>query len=157
MKILSILLGAGLAFGLGFGAQAQKVNYKDVPAQVSKAFEKKFPNLELRLTDWETNAARDEYEVEFPYEGKKMEATFAKDGAWKETETRISNEQAPAGMLQYIKTNYPKYKVEKIEALETPQGNFFEVEIEKGEDGLEVTFDKAGKFVKEAKEVKEDK
>jgi hypothetical protein len=66
-----------------------------------------------------------------------------------QTEMKITMDQLPNGILQYVKTNYRRKKVREISKITDPNGKeFFEVEIYK----KDLIFDCKGKFIKEIAE-----
>lgn len=76
------------------------------------------------------------------------EITFDKDGNWKEIEVGISKSVptafVPSGVASYIKSNQ---KGQKIVGIEKTKGGY-EVELS---GGLEMKFDKDGKFIRYSK------
>ncbi|MCB9222587.1 MAG: PepSY-like domain-containing protein [Crocinitomicaceae bacterium] len=148
-KVMMILGCAGL---LMTQSCAQEHANTNVPETVKDAFTAKFPNVSK--ADWEMEND-DEWEAEFKQNGTDYSAKFALDGRWLETEYKIKASQLPAEVSATLDRDFSGYKIEKAEVAETPDGEVYEIEIEKGESDMEVVIDGSGKVIK--KEMKEDK
>jgi hypothetical protein len=72
------------------------------------------------------------------------EAEFSPDGRWLETEYEVSDSQFSAAVLQRVKQEHPDYQITKREIEITPQGIFYEVEIQRGGEQVELYFDARG-------------
>jgi uncharacterized membrane protein YkoI len=145
MKNLIVL--AGISVMLATTACAQKG--KLAPEKVQTAFKAKFPMAEKVKWDKENEA---EWEAEFELDEKEYSANFKTDGTWLETEHEISKAEVPAAVSAALKKDFAAYEIEEMEVSETTKGSFYEFELEKGKEKMEVAFDKTGKLVK--KEVK---
>lgn len=137
-------------------AAAFQVNAQDVPQKVKENFSKKFPNAQKIRWDKEKE---NEWEAEFKMNGKGYSANFTNDGVWKETESEIKPSELPEPVKKTLEKEFAGYKIEESEISETPEGSFYELEIEKGKTELEVALAKDGKVVKkeEIKEKDKDK
>ncbi|WP_027392800.1 PepSY-like domain-containing protein [Aquimarina latercula] len=122
-----------------------------VPAKVKDTFAQRFPDVKPIL--WEKEDEK-EWEVNFKIDGVKHSANFLEDGTWKETEYEISKKDLPEFILQSLKANFEDFEIEEVEISETKTGKAYEIEIEVGEEKLEVLLDMKGTIIK--KEVKED-
>jgi len=114
---------------------------QNVPAAVTTAFEKSFPNTVVKKWDKEDGG----YEANFTKDSKSMSATYDANGTWKETETDIKIAELPASVVDYIKTNYKGAGIKEAAVIETANGRMYEAEV-KGKDLL---FDMDGKFLKQ--------
>lgn len=97
-----------------------------IPSAVKEAFAAKYPSVaspkwELKLGD---------YEAEFRNGNREVEAWFKADGTWVKTETDYL-EALPEAVQAYIAANYPDRVVDDVDWVETPAGDYFEVELEK--------------------------
>ncbi|QSJ16871.1 PepSY-like domain-containing protein [Nostoc sp. UHCC 0702] len=108
----------------------------EVPQTVQSAFLKKYPGV---LPDWEPQAYG--YEAVFIDKGIEYEAEFSQDGQWLETEYEVLETQFPLIVLEQIRQKYPDYVITKREIELTPQGTFYEVEVERGDEEIELYFD----------------
>ena len=123
---------------------AQKMQEKNVPANVKSTFQKKYPTAK---------------EVKWDKEGEKYEASFdlnktdnsvLMDGQGNiiETEVEIELNQLPKGVLEYVKANYKGQKVKEAAKITDAKGTVtYEAEIK----GMDILFDSTGKFIKEIK------
>ena len=114
---------------------------QNVPAAVTTAFEKSFPNTTVKKWYKEDGG----YEANFTKDSKSMSATYDANGTWKETETDIKIAELPASVVDYIKTNYKGAGIKEAAVIETANGRMYEAEV-KGKDLL---FDMDGKFLKQ--------
>lgn len=141
MKKLALMTVAAMITSLTF---AQKLQEKDVPTPVKTAFQKQYPNTK---------------EVKWDKEGEKFEASFDLNkidnsvlldaqGNILETEVEIELNQLPNGVLDYVKTNYKGQSVEEAAKITDGKGAVtYESEIK----GMDLLFDRNGKFIKEIK------
>lgn len=102
------------------------------PATVQKAFAAKYPGVSPR---WESQPYG--YEAIFKKNGIEYEAEFSRDGRWLETEAEVSEKQFSSLVLERVRKEYPGYKIAKREIESTPQGTFYEVEVERGGQQIE--------------------
>jgi Putative beta-lactamase-inhibitor-like, PepSY-like len=116
-----------------------------IPAVVTTAFAKSFPNTPVKKWDKEDG----NYEANFSKDGATMSATFDAKGNWLETETDIKVSELPASVTSYINANYKGATVKEAAIISNPESKkLFEAEV-KGKDLL---FDEQGKFLKEEKD-----
>jgi uncharacterized membrane protein YkoI len=117
---------------------------QDTPAKVAESFKTKFPTA--KSVKWEKENEK-EWEAEFKMEGKEYSANFSVDGTWLETEHEIKNNELPEAVKMALKNDFGVYEIEEIEISEKSNGTAYEVELEKGEQTLEVVFDVSGKVL----------
>lgn len=126
---------------------------QSTPAKVTEAFKAKFPNA--KSVEWEIENDT-EWEAEFKLNGIEYSANFGTDGTWKETEHEIKVNELPESVKNTLAKEFSEYEIEEAEMVETPDFNGYEVEIEKGEETMEVVFDKSGKVIKKKIENEEN-
>ncbi len=107
-----------------------------VPETVQKAFTAKYPN---QIATWEQKPYG--YEAIFTQNGSEYEAEFSTTGQWLETEYEVPENQFSTTVLARVRRENPGYDVTKYEIEITPQGIFYEVEIEQGSEQIELYFD----------------
>ncbi|MCP2728024.1 PepSY-like domain-containing protein [Limnofasciculus baicalensis] len=107
-----------------------------IPQNVQNALLAKYPGASAT---WEIQPYG--YEAVFNQNGIEYEAEFSQNGQWLETEYEVSDAQFPATLLQKIQLDYPGYQITKREIELTPQGIFYEVEVEQGGAQIELYFD----------------
>ncbi len=107
-----------------------------IPQNVQNALLAKYPGASAT---WEIQPYG--YEAVFNQNGIEYEAEFSQNGQWLETEYEVSDAQFPTTILQKIQLDYPGYQITKREIELTPQGTFYEVEVEQGGAQIELYFD----------------
>lgn len=142
IMMMSILLG----FGVMSCAQS-------TPSSVKSAFEKKFPKA--KSVEWEKENDS-EWEAEFKMNGVEYSANFSNDGTWKETEHEIKESELPSAVKSTLIDQFGDYKVEEVEMIEAPEFSGYEIEIEKGEETIELVIDNSGKVLKKKVEEEND-
>jgi uncharacterized membrane protein YkoI len=115
-----------------------------VPANVTAAFNKKFPGASS--VKWSKENAK-EFEAEFKLNNNSVSANFGTDGAWTETETTINASELPAAVTSAIKTKYPGSTVTLSEKVEKPEKTYYEVELKANNKKKELEISPEGKFM----------
>jgi hypothetical protein len=106
MKILFFLL---VIIGLSSVSYAQTQGPADVPANITKSFEKSHP--EVSQAEWTQSG--DDYKANYILDNKSMSVTYNNKGKLKETEKELSISQLPTPVLKYVNDNYPGEVVKK--------------------------------------------
>lgn len=138
----SLLIVLSVAM-LGTAACGQKNETATI--EVTTAFQQKFPDA--KKVKWEKES-ESEWEADFKQNGKKYSANFKVDGTWTETEHAIEMEEIPGSVKHILNTSFRDYKVEESELAERPDGTFYEFEVEKGEEEMELVISADGSSVK---------
>ncbi|MFP5042222.1 PepSY-like domain-containing protein [Parasediminibacterium sp. JCM 36343] len=125
--------------------QAQKLKDDKVPAIVKTTFAKNYS--QAATPKWELEHGN--YEVSFVQDGKKMSLLIDATGKLLETEVAIKEGEFPKEALAYMAGHYKKAKISETARITKAGG---EVIYEAGLKGKDVLFDKAGNFIKEAKD-----
>jgi hypothetical protein len=153
MKNLMILVMVLIT--MTFTAYGQKT---DVPSNVKKAFEQKVSNA--KDVEWEYDSEDKLWEVEYEIGKAEFTSAFDENGKWVETEKEIKFSELPEAVKAALKADYSDYEVEEVEFVETPEGKFYEVEVELEKDDEEVEFELLfspdGKVVKKEQEKDDD-
>lgn len=110
-----------------------------VPETVRSAFQAQYPNVSPA---WEAQPYG--YEATFTQAGTEYEVELSRAGQWLETEYEVSEPQFSAAVIDRVKREYPNFVITKREIEITPSGTFYEVEIEQGEQEIELYFDQRG-------------
>lgn len=118
-----------------------------VPNAVQEAFNIQFPGMKAT---WEKKPYG--YEAVFIKNGIEYEAEFSRSGQWLETEYEVEAAQFSSIVLERVRQQYPGYAVTKHEIELTPNGTFYEVEIENGSEEIELYFDDRANLVRNANE-----
>ena len=126
-----------------------EISPSKVPVEVKSSFQKDFPTAEL--LNWEKEEGL--YEATFNVNRVEMSATYSKSGYRKEIEKGIEERQLPVSVFEYIKINYPGYKLKNASQLTTDKAVItYEAEIFKDNKTKGLIFDSSGKFKKKEKE-----
>jgi hypothetical protein len=142
----SIMMPLLLGFGVMSCAQS-------TPSAVKSTFAKKFPNA--KSVEWEKENDS-EWEAEFKINEVEYSANFSNDGTWKETEHEIKESELPNAVKNTLDNQFGDYKVEEVELIETPEFSGYEIELEKGEETIELVIDNSGKVLKKKVETESE-
>ncbi|MDP5201177.1 PepSY-like domain-containing protein [Flavobacterium sp. DG2-3] len=138
---LTIYLIAGLMFGLSANAQKTVIKKEALPANAQAFLKTHFGSKKPTYILEDKEILSTEYQVKFNNE---IEIEFDKKGNWKEVDgknTAIPKSIVPKKIASYIKTNFPKEKVTKIEI----GSSGYETKLT---NGLELKFNLKENFVK---------
>ncbi len=98
-------------------------------ANIQKAFETKFKTA--TNVKW-GKEGKTEWEATFSYEGNKLSANFAENGAWLETEKQIKITDLPKAVSAAIKTKYSDWTITKADKTDTSKhGKIYEADLKK--------------------------
>ncbi len=139
----SILI-ISLAFIATF-ASAQKLNSKDIPAEVSGAFAKLFPTI--KDPKWVKEGIN--FEANFDFNKVETSVTFDTYGNALETESEIKVSELPKIAIDYMKKTYPEKKIKEASKIIDNKGT---ITYEAEGKGIEVIFNANGNFLKEIKQ-----
>ena len=132
-----VMLFATLSF-------AQKMQKKNVPANVTSTFQKLYPTANKVKWDKED----EKYEASFDLNKTDNSVLMDAQGNVIESEVEIELNQLPKGILDYVKTHYAGKQAKEGAKITDAKGIItYEVEIK----GMDLIFDNNGKFIKELK------
>ncbi|SMO87745.1 Putative beta-lactamase-inhibitor-like, PepSY-like [Saccharicrinis carchari] len=142
MKSIKLLAIAFLFAGI---AAAQDVHQNQVPSVVVNSFKKEFP----KASDVEWDRQGDQYNVEFEIGFfDDYEAWFSATGKLIRYTQDISSSKLPKAVKEAIKNQYKGYRIDDAEKITENKAVSYSVEIEKGNDELELVFSADGKLIK---------
>ena len=101
-------------------------NFDFVTETIHNAFQNLYP--QIQPYEWEIDGPY--VKAEFIKESKHYEAWFTLTGDWVRTETDDVG-TLPEPVATSLATNYADYRIDDVDWVETPTGNFYEVELEK--------------------------
>lgn len=137
--IFIVLISAVFAQGI------KKEPHSKIPSMVKSSFSTEYPDVKKAKWDSEDG----EFEASFIVKGLAASATYDSSGHKKAFEIAIKKGELPAGVLEYVKKNYPKHKLEDTATITDDKGNVtYEVGVIKAGKVIDLIFDKSGKFVK---------
>lgn len=138
-KIFSILAVFALIM---ISCTAQDMN---VPAAVKQAFHSKFPGA--KQIKW-SKENKNEFEMEFVYNGNEMSANFDNNGNWVKIETVINESDIPVVVKNSVLSKYPEAIFITTEKAEQPnKAAIFEVIIKTKSKKKELELSEDGSFI----------
>ena len=141
MKKISVIMVALLFATFCF---AQKMQKKNVPANLKSNFQKKYP--QATAVKWDKE--KQNYEASFKLNNIDHSVLMDANGAILETEVKTDLIKLPKVILTYINTNYAATKPKGAAIITDYKGVItYEVEMK----GMDLIFDNNGKFVKQVK------
>jgi len=129
-------------------AQEQGVKSKDVPAPVTAAAAKLYPNAKIVGWSKETEGGKTFYEAEMKEGQTKRDVVFMADGKIEVVEEEVATAQVPAAVQNALKARYPKAVISLAERLTRGSEVQYELQLKKAPK-KEIVFTPDGKFVKE--------
>ena len=138
---LAVYVIAGLMIGLSSNAQKTVIKKEALPANAQTFLKTHFGSKKPSYILEDKEILSTEYKVQFD---NKIEIEFDKKGNWKEVDAKIGKVPKsiiPKKIASYIKANFPKEDVTKIE-IET---SGYETKLT---NGLELKFNMKGDFIK---------
>lgn len=141
MKKVTMMAAMGIAALTTFAFTGKDIN---VPAATKEAFAKAHPGVTGK---WEKE--KGDYEVNFKEAGKTKSCVITGKGVILETETDIPVRELPAEITNYLTSHYKNAAINDAAEIVKSNG---EVNYEAGIHHKDVLFDKAGRFIKEAKD-----
>ncbi len=143
----SLLLAGCLLFA--GSARAEDVKESKVPAAVRAAYKSKYASLPA--TEWEWKKKEGQYKAEFMRDGREYEAYFTTAGKWLYTESDLKNELLPQPIKDYIAgSKYAGWELDDVEERSSPEHSlFYKVEVEQGNDEMNLYFLANGTLIKE--------
>lgn len=127
MKIKVFLLALLLTVGLFHSCDDDDNDSISVPEAVLTAYNQKYATF--RVTEWEYEWGY--YKAEFRNNGAEVEAWFTASGEWTRTETDCRPTLLPQAVQDYLTANYQGYRIDDVNFVETPTGEYYEVELER--------------------------
>lgn len=120
---ISVYADGTLFEGLADG----KVPTGKLPENIVQAFETQYPTINVH--EWEVEGGL--YKAEFfTSDGMEAEAFFTPEGQWVGTEYDFRG-ALPVAVQSYLASNYGNYRVDDVNYVQTPKGDYYEIELER--------------------------
>ena len=142
-KIFALALCASLFFGSCDDDDDDNIT---VPQIVSTNFNQQYPNASAVSWENDNQYATPYLKAEFKIDGVEAEAWYTADGTWVKTE-KDYYDPLPQVITDYIATHYDGYKVDEVNWVETPQKNYYEIELEQGKTDVELNIQEDGTVI----------
>jgi hypothetical protein len=121
-------------------------NGTNAPSLVKKKFNELYPKT--NNVEWVENS-NSSFTATFSQDNKTIMASFSKYGIWLDTKYAIPESDVPAISVAYIKQFYPADSIKEMYAVKNPDGDFFEINVQKDTLLFSVMFDKEGKLFRD--------
>jgi N12 class adenine-specific DNA methylase len=144
--IIALLCMATLA--LGQEAKETMLKPGDVPAAVTQAVTKQYPNAKVSSWSKELEDGKTTYEASVSDGSFKRDVVFAEDGSLLAVEEAIQISDLPAAVKSAIRNKYPGASLRKAEKILHGEQVQYEVALAKAPK-KEVLVTPAGKIIKE--------
>ncbi len=114
-----------------FGTRYTETDYKGTPPAPIKVFiAENYPGYVINDIDIIKTLTEEYLEVELDHATQEDLTVFFKtDGTWFATE-RDYHGTLPQAVTDYIAVNMPEYRIDDVDFVETPTGNYYLVELE---------------------------
>lgn len=123
---------------------AQTIKKTAIPDIVKENFSKEFPT---NKANW--GIEKSNFEAEFKMNGINTSAVYDKNGHRLELEVDMKIKELQTSILDYLKKNYPTYKITEAAKITNDKNVItYEAEIKKDRKSFDVLFDSEGKFTK---------
>lgn len=131
-------------------------NHKiELPTKIQSKFESMFSKASISHST--CNSDSSEYQIAYILENKKQIAIFTNDATWKETQEELKIKKLPENIKSKIKTDYKKFKLKSVKAVEMPNIELsYKLEFKNSKQSLYVYLDPEGNEIKRI-EVKSSK
>lgn len=102
----------------------------DISAVIQEFIAQKYPNARIVDVEQERNGTT---EVEIVHENRGKDVVFTAEGAWAYTTWDVNERTLADVVKRAAATAYPGYTIDDAEYVETPDGDYFLLELEQGE------------------------
>ena len=114
-------------------------DYEDyLPSDIQSALESfinaRYPGAVIVDSEYDDG----EIEVEIIHNGRGKDVYFSSNNEWLRTEWDVRKSELPAAVLTQVNAAYPSWKIDDAEFMETPSGEWFVIELEKGESEAKI-------------------
>ena len=114
-------------------------DYEDyLPSDIQSAIESfinaRYPGAVIVDSEYDDG----EIEVEIIHNGRGKDVYFSSNNEWLRTEWDVRKSELPAAVLTQVNAAYLSWKIDDAEYMETPSGEWFVIELEKGESEVKI-------------------
>ena len=152
---MALLVPCLLCLAVAGYAGEKKINKKDVPPSVLKAFEQAYPKAKANGYSTETEHGQTYYEIESIDGNTKRDLLYKADGSVEEIEESVEMTKLPDAVSKAFTQAAGGAKPTKIEKVTRSGKATYEFGMGKGKS--EMVIDPSGKVVKQSKTVEKSK
>ena len=87
-------------------------------------------------------------EVEIVHDGRGKDVYLTKDFVWVRTEWDVRKAELPTAVTSKITADWPAWKIDDAEYVETPTGSWYEIELEQADSDLDIKISPDGIIMK---------
>jgi hypothetical protein len=122
----------------------EKKSGNKIPAIVLQSFAKDYPAI-IKVK-WQQEDSN--YEAEFVIDKVETSVVYDASGNKLEVESEVGSDKIPSEAYDYIKKNFPGYKITETAQIVTADNNvIYELELKGPKGKFDLLFDKVGKLV----------
>ena len=98
--------------------------------EIRNFIEQKYDGATILYAEKDFNG---EIDVEIIHNNTKKEVKFNRKNNWINTSWDVAIHQLPEIVIENVQNSYPQYVIEDADYVETPTGDYYRIELEKGE------------------------
>ena len=129
--------------GIVLVSSAQSTAQNNIPSAVVSSFQQKFSNT--TQVEWEVES--NVYKVEFKSNGHEQEAWIDQSGRVISHKEELLISELPAAVTAGIERDFPGYRREDAEKLETDGKTTYKLDVKKAKEEWKVIYDTEGKLL----------
>lgn len=107
----------------------------DLSSNIKKFISDKYPDARIVEIETEKNGM---IEVDIVHQNMGKDVLFKADGSWVSTSWDVRVSELPQAAQSAVNAKYPNYRIDDVEYVETPDGDYYLVEVERGEAEVKV-------------------
>jgi hypothetical protein len=130
--------------------EKQKKAPVELPAAVSSAFHKAYPNAKIEGTEKEKEGGKDIYEINSVDGTTKRSVTYTADGKLAEVEEVVNPKDLPADVMKGFRTVVPKGDISMAEKIMKDGKTSYEIKVKTDKKTREIVLDPAGKVIEDS-------
>jgi hypothetical protein len=151
--LVTVMVFTACATRAASAQEEQKIKAKALPAAISEAFHKAYPQALMRGISREVEGGKTFYEVESVDGKTRRDLLYAPDGTCIEIEESVPAKTLPLEVLESVKKGFPNGKIVKSEKLIKGETVQYELLVRTAKERYEVLLDQKGAIVKDTKAV----
>ena len=98
--------------------------------EIKNFIEQKYDGATILYAEKDFNG---EIDVEIIHDNTKKEVKFNRKNQWINTTWDVAINQLPEIVIENVQNSYPQYVIDDADYVETPTGDYYRIELEKGE------------------------